>query len=87
MRIKMEVIDSNDLRELIASKGYSIRGFAKKTKISTGYMSDIVNKNREPSPTLAGKIARGLGTSINDIFFAKSVNKSETKNERKEVTA
>lgn len=50
-------------------------------------MSDIVNKNREPSPTLAGKIARGLGTSINDIFFAKTVNKSETKNERKEVTA
>lgn len=75
----MRLINPESLRFLIANKGYSIRGFADYINVSNAYLSDILNLKKEPSASIAGKIANGLDVSVDDIFFAHYVNKSDTK--------
>lgn len=89
MRMKMSLVDSESLRFLIANNGFSVRGFANYIKISNAYLSDIINQKKEPSASIAGRIANGLNVSVDDIFFAYYVNKSKTKvtEPKKEVTA
>ena len=58
----------------IAEKGRSLRGFAKEIGISHAYLSQILNKKRNPSPTVAHKIACGIEKEIEDIFLVETVD-------------
>ncbi len=64
--------DSLKTRLSIAESGRSLRGFAKTIGMSHAYLSQILNEKRTPSPTIAYKIANGLGKEIGDIFLIKS---------------
>lgn len=73
----LEVVKNEkfDFRLLIAKKGISQKEFARSIGISNSYLSQIINKKRNPSPWMAGKIARGLKVEVEDIFFIESGNK------------
>lgn len=59
-------------RLLIAETGKSLRSFSRKISISHSYLSQILNGKRNPSPTVAYKIAKGLNLKIEDVFFIKN---------------
>lgn len=60
----------------IAETGNSMREFSKHIGMSQGYLSQLLNGEKKPSPTIAGKIAKGLGVKIEDIFFVKVIDKT-----------
>ncbi|MDY0410127.1 helix-turn-helix transcriptional regulator [Virgibacillus soli] len=66
--------DGLETRIFIAEKGRSMRGFAKDIGISHAYLSQILNKKRNPSPAVAHKIACGLEKEIEDIFLIQTVD-------------
>lgn len=70
--------DELETRILIAEKGKSLRGFSKKVDISHCYLSQILSGKKNPSPTVAYKIAKGLGLKIEDIFLVKTVDVRNT---------
>jgi len=58
-------------------KGLNLSDLAIKTKVSTTYLSQIINGKKIPSPKLAKKIANVLDLNIEDLFeFAKLKLKS-----------
>jgi plasmid maintenance system antidote protein VapI len=64
---KMNVKKSFLLKTAIWWKGYSLTTFSKIIKISRVQLSHIA-QGRNTTPDTAGKIARGLGLSVSDIF-------------------
>lgn len=64
---------------MIAETGNSLRSFSEKINISHCYLSQIINKKRNPSPKVANKIAQGLGSKIDDIFLIKTVDETKQK--------
>lgn len=66
-----------DFKELLIRKGLSQRGFSKKTGISSPYMSQIINGNRNPGPEMAKKICEGLDVEFDQIFFIDNGYKSK----------
>jgi len=84
MSVKISIINQEKTKKNIALKGYSIRGFSKRIKVSYSYLSQILSGNRYPSPSIAKKIADGLNEDIEDVFFIKngnSVTNEEVTNE------
>jgi len=79
--IKLELINKEMTRVLIAEQGRNLRGFANHIDISQTYLTQILNGYRNPSPTVAYKIAKGLNQDIKDIFsinsFAKDNNEKD----------
>ncbi len=59
--------------------GYSQRKLGRETGISGAYLSQIERGERNPSPTVAKKIADALGKEFDDLFFIESGYKSERK--------
>ena len=49
-------------------KGLNLSDLAIKTKVSTTYLSQIINGKKLPSPKLAKKIANVLDLNIEDLF-------------------
>lgn len=66
--------DSLETRVSILKKGRSLREFAKDIGISHAYLSQILTEKRNPSPTVARKIASGLEKEFEDIFLVKAVD-------------
>lgn len=75
--MKIVVSDTGKLKELIIKSGFSIRGFGRKIGISSGYVVQVCNGNRNPSPEVAKKITDALGVGFDEIFFILSACKSE----------
>jgi transcriptional regulator with XRE-family HTH domain len=67
--------EQTDFRLLIAKRGMSQREFANDIGISHAYLSQLINGKKKPSPSTAGKIAKGLQVNIEDIFLFKMVAK------------
>jgi transcriptional regulator with XRE-family HTH domain len=66
--------DGLTTRIMIAETGNSLREFAKNACISHSYLSQILSGKRNPSPTIAHRIANNLNLKIEDIFLAESVD-------------
>ena len=62
------LINSNALKKAMFLKGLNLSDLAIKTKVSTTYLSQIINGKKIPSPKLAKKIANVLDLNIEDIF-------------------
>lgn len=69
---KVTLKNSMTTRLSIAETGQSLRGFSNKVGMSHAYLSQILSEKRNPSPTIAHKIASGLGKEIEDIFLIKT---------------
>lgn len=74
MTITFPLKDGIKTRLLIAETGNSLRSYAKKISVSHTYLSQVLNGIHNPSPTVAYKIANGLGLKIEDIFLTKNVD-------------
>ena len=61
-------INSNALKKAMFLKGLNLSDLAIKTKVSTTYLSQIINGKKIPSPKLAKKIANVLDLNIEDLF-------------------
>ncbi|HLR60546.1 MAG TPA: helix-turn-helix transcriptional regulator [Pseudogracilibacillus sp.] len=79
--IRVKLKDNVATRLSIAKTGKSLRGFSKDIGISHAYLSQILNKKRSPSSTIAHKIANGLNKEIEDIFLVKTVDITTTSKE------
>ncbi|EJE01062.1 DNA-binding protein [Staphylococcus epidermidis FS1] len=62
------LINSNALKKTMFLKGLNLSDLAIKTKVSTTYLSQIINGKKLPSPKLAKKIANVLDLNIEDLF-------------------
>lgn len=69
-------------RIMIAETGKGLRDFSKMIGISHAYLSQILNGKKNPSPTVAHKIATGLSLEIKDIFLIETVDSSTKKEEQ-----
>lgn len=74
--ITVELKDGLLTKLLLAKKGKSLRSFSQKIGISHAYLSQVLNKKRNPSVTVAFKIANGLGVDVEEIFLIKVVDVS-----------
>lgn len=77
--VNISLKDATRTRIEIAKTGKSLREFAKNIGVSHAYLSQILNEKRYPSPTVANKIAKGLGVDIDDIFLVEAVDVSNFK--------
>ncbi|ASV67225.1 helix-turn-helix domain-containing protein [Cytobacillus kochii] len=66
--VRMELINKNEVRLLIAEKGLTLKAFSNHIGISQVYLTQILKGYRIPSPTVSAKIAKGLDVEITDIF-------------------
>lgn len=66
--ITFKLINSIELRIMIAKTGKSIRQFANDIGVSGSYMSLILTGKRNPSANIAFKIANGLNLEVDQIF-------------------
>lgn len=62
------LINSNALKKTMFLKGLNLSDLAIKTKVSTTYLSQIINGKKIPSPKLAKKNANVLDLNIEDLF-------------------
>ena len=62
------LINSNALKKAMFLKGLNLSDLSIKTKVSTTYLSQIINGKKIPSPKLAKKIANVLDLNIEDLF-------------------
>ncbi len=67
--VRLGVKAEPSVRILVAKKGYSLRACFERISVSHGYLSQVLNGKRNPSPVVARKIAEGLDQDIEDIFF------------------
>ncbi|MCF6515523.1 helix-turn-helix domain-containing protein [Lactobacillus sp. S2-2] len=67
-----------EIRLLIAKKGYSIKGFSMKLNISYTYLSRIINNRVSITPQMAKRISDALKVNMNDIFLIGVFTNSET---------
>lgn len=75
--LKIIIRDTKQLHELIIKSGFSIRGFGVAAGISTGYVNQVLNGKRNPSPQTAKKISDALRKEFEDIFFIENGYKSD----------
>ncbi|EJR11176.1 XRE family transcriptional regulator [Bacillus cereus] len=59
----------NCVAEIRKKMGISQESLAKKARISRPYLSDIENHKKQPSVSTAIRIAKSLGSKVEDIFF------------------
>lgn len=72
--MNIQLKNSAETKIMMAKKGKTIRSFSKLIGVSHPYLSQILNKKRNPSATVAHKIAEGLGVKVEDIFLIKVVD-------------
>ena len=56
------------LKALMAERGITQAQLAEMTQTSPGYISLLVNNQRQPSPAMLAKVADVLGVSVGDLF-------------------
>jgi transcriptional regulator with XRE-family HTH domain len=72
IQVKVEALEKARIQ-----RGYSQRRLAKVAKLSSALISQIENKERNPSPQSAKKICDALDVDFEAIFFTVSVSKSK----------
>ena len=66
MKVKLK---STQIKTILIRKNLSQNWLAKRIGTSTGYMSQLMNGSRSPSPKIREKIIKSLGiTEFDDIF-------------------
>lgn len=75
--------DNFKTRLSIAKNGQTLRSFSEMNGISHAYLSQILTGKRNPSPTVAFKIANGLNQSVEDIFLISLVDITNDQPRRK----
>ena len=55
----------------LAKRNFSQNGFAKSIGMSGGYLSQVVNHTRYPSPKTRQRIQDALGLQFDDLFIIK----------------
>lgn len=55
------------LRELREAKDFSLREFARKLELSAAFLSDVELGRRNPSDEVLVRMARFLGTTVDDL--------------------
>lgn len=81
--IVCKVKDPISIKIVMAETGKSLREFSKQADISHPYLSQIMNGKRNPSPTVAYKIAKELDRDIEELFI---IDTREKVTNRKEVS-
>lgn len=61
-------ININNFKKAMFLNGFITVDLSKKTGVSQTYLSQIINRKKEPSPKMAKRIADALGVEIEDIF-------------------
>ena len=65
-----------EVKKAIIVNGHSLRTFAKTIGISSGYLSQILRGDRNPSGKVAKTISDELGFVFEDYFFVEDACKS-----------
>ncbi len=74
--MKVNLKDPYTFKKILIIKGYSQRKLAKAIDLSTPYLNQIVNGERNPSAEVAKKIVDKLEMKFEDIFFIDDACKS-----------
>lgn len=75
--------DVNGVKLSIGKEGKSLRAFSRQIGVSQPYLSRVLNEKNNPSATVAKKIAQGLNTEIENVFFITIDNKNNQKEGQK----
>jgi len=67
----MIIVNVNKLTERMAKAGFTGAGLARATKITQGYMCQIVNGKRSVLPPTAKKLCDALSCEFDDVFEIK----------------
>lgn len=70
--ITFELKEPKKTKLLIALNGHTIRSFSKEIKVSSSFLTQVLNTDRKASAKTAKKISEGLGKEIEDIFFVSN---------------
>lgn len=65
------VLTMNVLREFRERRGWTLDETAGLTGVAVGYLSQIERHQREPSPAVKVRIARGVGAKVAELFPAR----------------
>lgn len=84
MAIRIDV-DVEKLAYLIASRGYSLRGFSDEIGASSSYMSQVIRGVRTPSPQLAKRICDHLNIQFDELFTV-TIERSEQPEQASETS-
>lgn len=60
--------DTENLKRMIISQGYSQNSFSKHTGISQTQITNLINGRRNPGPEVAKTIADALDMAFEDLF-------------------
>jgi transcriptional regulator with XRE-family HTH domain len=72
--VKLQLKNVGEVRLMIAKTGKNLSTFSKHIGISQPYLSQVLNGEKFPSPITAGKISKGLGVNIEDIFLIETID-------------
>jgi len=68
-------LNTEKFNEIFIRSNKSQNSFAHKLEISSGYMSQLMEGTKHPSPKLREKIINALpGCNFDDLFFIEKVN-------------
>lgn len=73
--VVIKLKDSSFTKIEVAKRGMSFRQFAESVGISHSYLSQVMNKKRNPSARVALKISQSLDFEMQDIFLITNVAK------------
>ena len=71
MAVRVVIKDGVQLMREIALCGLSQSQFADAVGISACYLNQLVNGERKPSPSMAKRIAEGLGKDMQELFVVE----------------
>lgn len=71
MAVRVTLKDSAQLIKAIALCGLSQSKFADEVGISPCYFSQLIRGERKPSPSMAKRIAEGLGKEMQELFIVE----------------
>lgn len=77
--VKLVLKNPRKLLALIVLHGFNQSQYAKHIGIDKGYFNAIIRRHRDPAPTTARKIVKGIDKSIPDIFLVKTLSKATQK--------
>jgi transcriptional regulator with XRE-family HTH domain len=74
--VKIVIKDTKLIKKLLLINGFSQRSLAKQIDVTSGYISQIINGERNPSGKIAKNICNALNVPFEEIFFIDNAYKS-----------
>jgi len=69
------LLKSKEIKKILIRKNKSQNWFAHKLEVSSGYMSQLMDGSRNPSPKLRERIMKKLSEhKFDDLFEIKEIN-------------